>query len=207
MSFKADSLSQISIYFEEQNNQLFQLTLETAIKKTEDDRKTATEEKNLRYQLLKNESRIRIDAMRKISLLKTILDITSDDDDADEISLEVKSHHVRFVSLLSNEIVKIFNEKFKSINLYKLRHMRDFNHEFFKNQNRIDFEKNDQLKNLKKTIEIFKNFEKTFYEIYFETFINYQIMIISLFVKISSNLFVTLIKFYQKILELVKLYD
>jgi hypothetical protein len=156
---------------------------------------------------LKNESRVGIDAIRKILLLKTILNITSDDDDADEILLEIKSHHVRFVSLSSNEIVKIFNEKFKLINLYKLRHMRDFNHEFFENQNRIDFENNDQLKNLKKTIEILKNFEKTFYEIYFETFINYQMMIISLFVKISSKLFVTLMKFYQNILELVKLYD
>jgi hypothetical protein len=145
--------------------------------------------------------------MKKIFLFKTILDITTDDDDVNEIFLEVKSHHVRFVSLSSNERIKIFNEKFKSINLYKLRHMRNLNHEFFENQNRIDFEDNDQLKNLKKTIEILKNFEKTFYEIYFETFINYQIMIISLFVKISSNLFVTLIKFYQKILELVKLYD
>jgi hypothetical protein len=142
--------------------------------------------------------------MIKTLSLKTILNFSRDDEDADEILLEVKSYHVRFVSLSFEEIVKIFNEKFKFINFYKLRYMRDLSHEFYENHNRIEFE-NDQLKNLKKIVEIFKDFEKSFYEIYSKVFINYQLMIISLFVIISLDIFATLIKFYQKVLKLAKL--
>jgi hypothetical protein len=118
----------------------------------------------------------------------------------------VRFHHARFTDLSTNEIVKIFNEKFKLINLYKLRHERILDHEFFENQNRIEL-KNDQLKNLKKTIEFYKDYEKTFYEMYTKIFINYLHITTFLFIKISSDLCFTLIKFYQKIVNLVKLYD
>jgi hypothetical protein len=84
--------------------------------------------------------------------------------------------------------------------------MRDLAHDFYYDQNRIDIE-NNQLKSLKKTMRIYKNFEKIFYEIYSKFFINYLLIVITLFATISSNIEVTLIKFYQKILKLAKLYD
>jgi hypothetical protein len=71
----------------------------------------------------------------------------------------------------------------------------------------IELEKNEQLKNLRKIVKIFKNFDEFYYEMYSETFINYHLIVMSLFDKISSNLIVILIKFEQKILKLTKLYD
>lgn len=171
MSLKTNLSTLASIYIEESNNQLFQLALDTITKKTKNDKKTIVEKKELKNQLQKNEFKIKIDVMIKTFMFKMILNV-EDDDDTDEIFLEIKSHHVRFVRLSFEKIMKIFNEKFKLINLYKLRHMKDFSHEFFKNHDRIEIE-NDQLKNLKKTIDIFKDFEKTFYEIYSKIFINY----------------------------------
>jgi hypothetical protein len=132
--------------------------------------------------------------------------INNNDDDEDKIFSEIKTHRTRFAELLENEIVKIFIDKFKSINIYKLRHMRDLIHDFHYDQNRIEIE-NDQLKSLKKIMRIYKNFEKIFYEVYSKFFINYLLIVIILFAKSSSNIEVTLIKFYQKILKLAKLYD
>jgi hypothetical protein len=210
MSSKTISLASIVLYIEEQNNLLFQLVLITITTKAKDDRKTTIEEKNLRNQLLKKEFRTRIETMIVTTITSTKISAflnIENDEESDKISLEVKSHHVRFVNLSFEEIVRIFNEKFKLINLYKLRHMRELEHEFCENQDRIEFDENDQLKNLKKTMKIFKNFDKTFYKIYVEIFINYQLITTILFVKISLDLFATLIKYYQKILKLVKLYD
>jgi hypothetical protein len=210
MSPKATSLASTVLYIEEQNNLLFQLALITATTKAEDDRKAAVEEKDLRNQLLKEESRARIEAMTATTITSTKVSAflnVGDDEESDEIFLEVKSHHVRFVGLSFEEIVRIFNGKFKLINLYKLRHMRGLGHEFFEDQDRIGFGENGQLKNLKKTVGTFKDFGKTFYEVYAEAFINYQLITTTLFAKISPDLFATLIKYYQKILELAKLYD
>jgi hypothetical protein len=199
-------------FSDDQNQQLFALTLATAITKAKDERKATLKKTELKKQLLKKKSKTRIDVMTSTvtvttSSSKDLMYSNTEKDESDEIPPEVKSHRVRFVSLSSDEIVRIFNDKFKPINLYKLRHMRSLNHEFYSNQNHIEFENNDQLRNLKKTVEIFKNFEKSFYEVYSKFFINYQLIVTSLFIKISPNLFVTLIKFYQKILKLAKLYD
>jgi hypothetical protein len=42
-----------------------------------------------------------------------------------EIFSKVQALNVRYVELSQEEIVKIFLNKFKSINLYRLRYMRD----------------------------------------------------------------------------------
>jgi hypothetical protein len=181
--------------------------------KTEENKQVAIEERELKKKLLREKSKTRILTIVvattvTISNIKVfeLIEFYENEDDTDEILAEVQSHHVRFTDLSIDEIVKIFNEKFKSINLYKFRHERILDHEFFENQTRIEIE-NDQLKNLKKTVESYKDYEKSFYEVYAEIFINYLQMTTSLFVKISSNLSVTLIKYYQKILNLIKLYD
>jgi hypothetical protein len=79
-----------------------------------------------------------------ITLIKILAFLNvKNDEELNEISLKVKSHHVQFVDLSFEEIVRIFNKKFKFINLYKLRHMRELEHEFFENQDRIEFNEND----------------------------------------------------------------
>jgi hypothetical protein len=162
----------------------------------------------MKKQILLNEFKTRILVIftSDVSIRKSLTLIKENENDEDKISFEVKTHRNRFAELSSNEIVKIFIEKFKLINIYKLRHIRDLTHDFYYDQNRIEIE-SDQIKSLKKIMRIFKNFEKFFYEIYFESFINYQLIVITFFAKSSSDIFVILIKFYQKILELAKLYD
>jgi hypothetical protein len=208
MSFKASSPA----YTNDQNQQLFALALNTATTKAEDERKATLKKMELKKQLLRKKSKARIDALTSNNILTAssskILSLNStNEDDSGEISSEVISHHTRFVDLPSKEIVRIFNEKFKLINLYKLRHMRELNHEFYLKQDHIGLEENEQLKNLRKIVGIFKNFGKFYYEMYSEAFTNYHLIVMSLFDKISSDLFVTLIKFQQKILKLTKLYD
>jgi hypothetical protein len=208
MSFKTSS----SAYTNDQNQQLFALALNIVTTKAKDERKVTLKKMKLKKQLLRKKSKTEIDALTSNNILTTsslkILSLNStNENDSNEISSKMIFHHTRFVDLSSKEIVRIFNEKFKLINLYKLRHMRELNHEFYLKQNHIELEKNEQLKNLRKIVRIFKNFDKFYYEMYSETFINYHLIVMSLFDKISSNLFVTLIKFQQKILKLTKLYD
>jgi hypothetical protein len=204
MSSKSAFLN--SIYNENQNNQLFQLVLAVVNAKIEDDKQIVFEERELKKKLLREKFKVRIQTIITTATATATVAITSskvselnelnvNDEKSDEISLEVRFHHARFTDLSTNEIVKIFNEKFKFINLYKLRHERILDHEFFENQNRIEL-KNDQLKNLKKTIEFYKDYEKTFYEMYAKIFINYLHITTSLFIKINSDLCFTLIKFY-----------
>jgi hypothetical protein len=184
----------------DQNAQLFVIASVTTQFKAEDEKIVVKDKTNLKKQILLNESKARIQVITAETLIKSSIMylINDNDDDEDEISSEIKAHRIRFAELLENEIVKIFIDKFKSINIYKLRHMRDLTHDFYYDQNRIEIE-NDQLKSLKKTIRIYKNFEKFF--------INYLLIVLILFAKSSSNIEVTLIKFYQKILKLAKLYD
>jgi hypothetical protein len=196
MSFKTS----FSAYTNDQNQQLFVLALNIVTTKAKDERKVTLKKMKLKKQLLRKKSKTRINALTSNNILTAssskILSLNStNENDSDEIFSEMISHHTRFIDLSSKEIVRIFNEKFKLINFYKLRYMRELNHEFYLKQNHIELEKNEQLKNLRKIVRIFKNFDKFYYEMYSETFINYHLIVMSLSDKISSNLFVTLIKF------------
>jgi hypothetical protein len=63
-------------------------------------------------------------AFISILILKTRI-INDEDDVTDEISLEMTILNFRYASLSQNEIVRIFHNKFKLINLYRLRHMQE----------------------------------------------------------------------------------
>lgn len=49
--------------------------------------------------------------------------MTEEDDIIGEVPLEVKNITLRFAGLPQEEIVRIFQTKFKPINLYRFRHM------------------------------------------------------------------------------------
>lgn len=49
--------------------------------------------------------------------------MTSEGDIIDEVPLEVKNIPLRVAGLPQEEIVRIFHNKFKLTNLYRLRHM------------------------------------------------------------------------------------
>jgi hypothetical protein len=161
-------------FIDEQNSQLFVVVLVSTQFKVDEKLIAAKEKTEMKKQILLNEFKTRILVIftSDASISKSLTLIKESENDEDKISSEVKTHRTRFAELSSNEIVKIFIEKFKSINIYKLRHMRDLTHDFYYDQNRIEIE-NDQIKLLKKIMRIFKDFEKFFYEIYFESFINY----------------------------------
>jgi hypothetical protein len=194
-------------FTDDQNAQLFAIALATAQSKAEDEKTVAKEKADLEKQILLDEFKARIQAIIAAPLIKSSASLIHDnDDDEGETPPEIKAHRTRFAGLPGDEIIKIFIGKFKSINIYKLRHMRGLAHDFYYDQDRIGIE-NGQLKSLKKTMGTYKDFGKIFYEVYSEFFINYLLIVTTLFATTSSDIGVTLIKFYQKILELAKLYD
>jgi hypothetical protein len=101
--------------------------------------------------------------------------------------------------------VKIFLNKFKLINLYRLRHMRELQFNKLNDINRIEIE-NEMLK-LKKTSRIYKNFNKTFHEIWSKFFLNYIFIMISLFEKIVLNLHAVLTIFHNDVYQLSRVYE
>ena len=87
----------------------------------------AEEEAKLKRELMREESQARIKALSTIpaSLLGSSGGGSKEDStDKGEIPEEVRTHSLRFTDLPQKEIVRIFNGKFKPVNLYKLRHMK-----------------------------------------------------------------------------------
>ncbi len=62
-----------------------------------------------------------------------------------EVSPGVADLSPQFVGLLQEEIVKIFQKKFKPINLYQLWHIQGLTFETYKNEEKIGIE-DDMLK-------------------------------------------------------------
>lgn len=72
---------------------------------------------------------------------------------------------LRFAGLPQEEIVRILHNKFKPINLYRrLRHMRGFRFDSLKDHDRIGIE--DGMLGLRKTSGTYKDFGKSFYEVW-----------------------------------------
>jgi hypothetical protein len=212
---KFSDLSQtqlISRLIMNQNQQLFEIHR----------RKTELEKLKIvnRVQLTKNKTQLKMNLMKQKSKarIKTTSTLTTAEnpvafknnlieknDILDEIFFEIKALNARYVDLSQEKIVKIFLNKFRSINLYRLRHMRDLQYDVFNDLNRIDIE-NDLLK-LKKTSNTYKNFEKNFYEMWSEIFLNYIFIMISLFDTTISDLHSALIFFHNNIHQLSRVYE
>lgn len=88
------------------------------------------------------------------------------------------------------------------MSLYRLRHMRGLRYEAFQDQERIGIE--DRMLRLRKTSGTYKDFGKSFHEVWSEAFINYTAILVSLFGKKAPSLYTVLTQFYGNILQLSK---
>lgn len=109
---------------EEQNTRIFNANLEKIeLEKQliQDQINVAASEAKLRSDLLREESQARINAMGtpKPSGGGDKEDNTIDEG---EIPQEVRVHSARFAGLPQDELVRIFNGKFKPVSLYKQEH-------------------------------------------------------------------------------------
>lgn len=115
-------LPQLIIWIQAQNVFLFNI----ALKKTES---------YLIYRKLQNVAElVTINASFIAVKLGAIFILAFDEDNyIDEILNKVKLPISQFTNLLQREIIQIFAQIFRSINLYKLHHMREYN-EIYQNQ-------------------------------------------------------------------------
>lgn len=101
--------------------------------------------------------------------------------------------------------MRIFHNKYKPINLYRLCHMRGFIYEAFQDEERIGI-KYGMLK-LRKASGSYKDYRTTFYEVWSESFINYTPILASLFGATAPRLQAALTQFYGAVLQLSKIYE
>ena len=101
--------------------------------------------------------------------------------------------------------MKIFHNKFKPINLYRLRHMQGLWFESYRDHDRIGIE--DGMLLLRKNSGTYKDFGKSFYEVWSEAFITYTSIIVFLFGATAPDLHSIITIFSTKILQLAKVYE
>lgn len=164
-----------------QSQKIFEIYRQTA----ENEQATAAREHEFKLECMQRESEARITAavatataaaaapLAAPAPAAALRAIGGDDDILGEVPQEVQNLTLRFAGLPREEIVKIFHNRFKPINLYRLRHMRCHHYESYHDQERIGIE--DGMLRLKKTSGTYKDFGKLFYEVWSETFINYSV--------------------------------
>ncbi|MCJ1347109.1 hypothetical protein MMC31_005330 [Peltigera leucophlebia] len=114
---------------------------------------------------------------------------------------EVSARRDMFSGLPEEEIVKIFKNKFKPMNLYKLRHL----HGFEKTQEEDGIVVENHTLKPRKTTGTFKDFGKSVNEVWSESFVNYMLVINILFG--TPELSAALLLFYRQIMTLARSYD
>ncbi len=128
-----------------------------------------------------------------------------EDDTTGEVPIEVMSITLWFAGLPHKEMVRIFQNKFKPINLYHLRHIRGLWTDSLHDQDRIGIE--DSMLKLRKTSGTFKDFGKFFYEVWADAFHNYTAILVSLFEREVPDLHSVFAEFYTNIYELSTVYQ
>lgn len=81
--------------------------------------------------------------------------MTEKDDITGEVPPEVMNITLRFAGLSQEEIVRIFHNKFKPINLYRLRHMRGLWFDSLHNHDQVRIE--DEMLRLQKSSGTYKD--------------------------------------------------
>ena len=114
-----------------------------------------------------------------------------------EISIEVLIITLQFADLLQQEIVRIFQNKFKQINLYRFRNIRWLQFDSLHDQDRIGIE--DGMFKLRKTSGTYKDFGKSFYKVWADTLHNSTTILVSLFGREVPDLYSALAEFYTNI--------
>lgn len=202
-----DSSQTIAGVNPEQNQQIFEIYRQ----KAEDERAASAGEHAFKLECMRRESEARIAAAAAVPTPPPTATpaaprrIGEDDDITGEVPQEVQILTLRFAGLPQEEIVKIFHNRFKPINLYRLRHMRGHHYESLHDQERIGIE--DGMLRLRKPSGTYKDFGMSFYEVWSESFHNYTSIMVSLFARSTAELNVALNTFYAKILQLSQVYE
>ena len=131
--------------------------------------------------------------------------VIADDDIISDVPQEVMNITLRFASLPKGAIVCIFHNKFKSINLYRLCHIRGLRFDTFQDQEPIEIE--DGMLRLRKTSGTYKDFGKSFHKVWSEVFHKYITIFVSLFGEEAPDLHTTFAEFYSNIYELSTVYE
>lgn len=121
-----------------------------------------------------------------------------------EVPFKVISIIFRFVGLLQKKNVRIFQNKFKPINLYCLSHIRGLRFNTLQDHDRIGID--DKMIRLQKTSETYKDFGKFFYNVWADAFYNYTTVFVFLFGKQALNLHSVLDKLYNNVHMLSTVY-
>ncbi len=192
----------------EQTDLIFELTR----RKLEAEMAAAEVEARLRRELIVKKSEARVAASVAAASAATTAAAPArrpmadeEDDITGEVPTEVMSITLRFAGLPKEEIVRIFKNKFKPINLYGLRHMRELRFDSLHDQDRISIE--DGMLKLRKTSGTYKDFGKSPYKVWADAFHNYTAILISLFGSEVPDLHSVLAEFYTNIYELSTVYE
>ena len=191
--------TQVPPMTQEQNNLLFELTR----RKFEAELAAAEVEARLRRELIVKESEacvaVAVAAASAVAAgAKAWMSTAEEDDITSEVLPKVTSITLRFVGLPKEEIVKIFQNKFKPINLYCLRF------DALQDHDRISIE--DGILRLRKMSVTYKDFEKSFYDVLADAFHNYTTIFVSLFSKEALDLNTALAEFYSNVYKLFTVY-
>ena len=192
----------------EQTDLIFELTR----RKLEAEMAAAEVEARLRRELMVKESEARVAASVAAASAATTAAAPArrpmgdeEDDITGEVPIEVMSITLRFEGLPKEEIVRIFQNKFKLINLYRLVYMRGLQFDSLREQDRIGIE--DGMLKLRKTSGTYKDFGKSFYEKWADAFHIYTTILVYFFGREVPNLHSALGEFYTTTYKLFKVYE
>lgn len=101
--------------------------------------------------------------------------------------------------------MKIFQNKFKLINLYRLWHLQALTFETDKDDDHIGIE--DGMLKLWKISGTYKDYGTSFYKVWSEVFISYILFMVSLFEIMAPRFQAALTQFYGFVSQLSKVYD
>lgn len=132
--------------------------------------------------------------------------VVGDDDVEDnegEVPQEIKPIAARFAGLPPGQIVKIYNNRFRPMDLYRLYRGRGFRHD---RDDKVTMVVNGSLQ-MKKVGVAYKDYGSSFYDVWSEAFTYYARVVAALFGKTSPDLFDALLGFRTKIHGLAKIYE
>lgn len=119
----------------------------------------------------------------------------------DEISIEVKLLATQFAGFPQAEIVKVFSNCFRPMNLYKL-HLMKGRDDLYRDQIHVD---EDTLK-MRKVISSYKDYGITS-TLWSEAFFKYTMILMALFGLTILTLYLALAGFHHEIIKLSTIYE
>lgn len=124
-----------------------------------------------------------------------------EDDYTGEIPNEVKLLASQFAGLPEGEIAKIFANKFRPINLYKLRQMRGCD-DMYRDQISIE----EGTLKMKKVTGSYKDYGRDNF-LWSKAFLNYAMILMELFGITTPSLHLALHRFHREIIDLSTVYE